>query len=54
MKSSNNDLQSSVLFYKQQGIKQTDLNDFSKDDFAIGIQTSFQCDMLMKFGGEDR
>ena len=53
MISSDTDLQSPVQFYKEQGVEQTDdLNDFSKDDFAIGIQTSFQHDMLMKFGCE--
>ncbi|XP_011407648.1 PREDICTED: uncharacterized protein LOC100639460 [Amphimedon queenslandica] len=47
------DIPSPVLLYKQQDVKQIDeLNDFSKSDFAIGIQTTFQRDMLMKFGSE--
>ena len=46
MKSSNADVESPVLFFKQQDVEQSDdLNDFCKDDFAINIQTALQRDM---------
>ena len=48
----NADIESPVLF-KQQGVEQPeDLNDFGVGDFAIGLQTVFQRDMLLKFGSE--
>ena len=47
----NADIESPVLF-KQQGVEQPDLNDFGIGDFAIGLQTVFQRDMLLKFGSE--
>ena len=46
----NADIESPVLF-KHQGVEQPeDLNDFGVGDFAIGLQTVFQRDMLLKFG----
>ena len=40
-----------VILFKQQGKEQSDdLNDLSKDDFIVAIQTSFQRDMLKQFG----
>ena len=48
----NADIESPVLF-KHQGVEQPeDLNDFGVGDFAIGLQTVFQRDMLLKFGSE--
>ena len=41
----------SVIVFKKQGKEQSgDLNDLSKDDFLVAIQTSFQRDMLNEFG----
>ena len=49
----NVDIESPVLLFKQQGVEQPeDLNDFGVGDFAIGLQTVFQRDMLLKFGSE--
>ena len=49
----NADIESPVLLFKQQGVEQPeDLNDFGVGDFAIGLQTVFQRDMLLKFGSE--
>ncbi len=46
-------VQNVVLVFKQQGEEQpSDLNDLSKDDFVIAIQTAFQRDMLVQFGTE--
>ena len=46
-------VENAVLVFKQQGEDQpSDLNDLSKDDFVIAIQTQFQRDMLMQFGTE--
>ena len=40
-----------VIAFKQQGKEQSgDLNDLSKDDFLVAIQTAFQRDMLEEFG----
>ena len=40
-----------VIVFKQQGKEQSgDLNDLSKDDFLVAIQTSFQRDMLKREG----
>ena len=45
--------ESVVLLFKEQGVEQrNDLNDFSVSDFALGIQTGFQKDMLIRFGKE--
>ncbi|XP_019853060.1 PREDICTED: uncharacterized protein LOC109582660 [Amphimedon queenslandica] len=45
--------ESVVLLFKEQGVEQSnDLNDFSVSDFALGIQTCFQKDMLFRFGKE--
>ena len=53
LQGSSDDIQSSVLLFKEQGVEQSDdLNDFSVDDFALGIQTCFQKDMLSKFSKE--
>ena len=42
-----------IFVFKQQGQKQSsDVDDLSKDDFLVGIQTSFQRDILKKFGTE--
>ena len=48
---SGSDDESPVLLFKEQGVEQSDdLNDFSVGDFALGIQTCFQKDMLIRFG----
>ena len=40
-----------VVFYKQQGSLQSeDCDNMSKEDFAIGIQTTIQSSMMRKFG----
>ena len=42
-----------VLLYKIQGVKGLTIGEseaFGPDDFALCIQTQFQCDMLKKFG----
>lgn len=42
-----------VLLYKVQGVKELTVgasDAFEEDDFALCIQTRFQCDMLKKFG----
>ena len=42
-----------VFIFKQQGQEQSsDVDDLSKDDLLVEIQTSFQRDMLKKFGTE--
>ena len=47
------DIESPALLFKQQGAEQPDdLNDFGVGDFAIGLQTVFPRDMLLKFGSE--
>jgi hypothetical protein len=41
-----------IIMFKEQDKEQpSNLNDLSKDDFLVAIQTSFQADMLTKFGG---
>ena len=40
-----------IIVFKQQGKEQSgDLNDLSKDNILVAIQTSFQRDMLKEFG----
>ena len=47
----NNDGNDPILVFKQQSHEQpSDIDDMSKNDFLIGIQTSFQRDMLVRFG----
>ena len=46
-----NDDDNPILIFKQQGQEQTgDVDDTGKNDLLIGIQTSFQREMLKKFG----
>ena len=50
---SGSDDESPVLLFKEQGLEQSDdLNYFSVGDFALGIQTCFPKDMLIRFGKE--
>ena len=48
----NGDGNDPILVFKQQSHEQpnNDIDDMSKNDFLIGIQTSFQRDMLVQFG----
>ena len=40
-----------LLLFKAQGEPQPDdMNNIGNDDFILGIQTQFQCDMLCKYG----
>ena len=49
----NDDNNNPVLLFKPQGVVPDDnMKDLKNDDFVICIQTSFQRDMLMKFGPE--
>ena len=42
-----------VLVYKEQGVQQEDdMDNLSDSDFILCLQTSFQRDMLMKFGND--
>ena len=42
-----------ILYFKPQGETQPDnMDNVGNDDFLLGIQTDFQRDMLVKYGGE--
>ena len=51
MRDQANDGNDPILVFKQQSHEQpSDIDDMSKNDFLIGIKTSFQRDMLVRFG----
>jgi len=44
--------ESPIIYFKQQGNSDNNVQSFTKDDFCLIIMTQFQSELLMKFGND--